>query len=96
MGGAVIGPVDQPGLDPGTADRSQPPGLARRDGPIRCAMDEQHRQVLQQGQDADRLGLARILAAPDGDGGEEQLALEQLAAFSLLARWIDQAQVVKV
>jgi hypothetical protein len=27
------------------------------------------------------------------DGGEEQLALEQLAAFSLLARWIDQADV---
>lgn len=30
------------------------------------------------------------------DGGEEQLALEQLAAFSLLARWIDQADVVSV
>ncbi|UAL30700.1 TIGR02391 family protein [Nocardioides rotundus] len=28
------------------------------------------------------------------DGGEEQLALEQLAAFSLLARWVDQAEVV--
>lgn len=27
------------------------------------------------------------------DGGEEQLALEQLAAFSLLARWVDQASV---
>ncbi|MFD6698315.1 MULTISPECIES: TIGR02391 family protein [unclassified Microbacterium] len=27
------------------------------------------------------------------DGGEEQLALEQLAAFSLLARWVDQANV---
>ncbi|GAA3819359.1 TIGR02391 family protein [Cellulomonas soli] len=27
------------------------------------------------------------------DGGEEQLALEQLAAFSLLARWVDQAKV---
>lgn len=26
-------------------------------------------------------------------GGEEQLALEQLAAFSLLARWVDQAVV---
>ncbi len=26
-------------------------------------------------------------------GGEEQLALEQLAAFSLLARWVDQADV---
>lgn len=26
-------------------------------------------------------------------GGEEQLALEQLAAFSLLARWVDQARV---
>lgn len=26
-------------------------------------------------------------------GGEEQLALEQLAAFSLLARWVDQANV---
>jgi hypothetical protein len=29
---------------------------------------------------------------PSG-GGEEQLALEQLAAFSLLARWLDQARV---
>ena len=29
------------------------------------------------------------------DGGEEQLALEQLAAFSLLARWVDQAEVIK-
>lgn len=28
------------------------------------------------------------------DGGEEQLALEQLAAFSLLARWVDQADVI--
>ncbi len=28
-------------------------------------------------------------------GGEEQLALEQLAAFSLLARWVDQASVQK-
>lgn len=27
------------------------------------------------------------------DGGEEQIALEQLAAFSLLARWVDQAHV---
>ncbi|WP_084696933.1 TIGR02391 family protein [Phycicoccus jejuensis] len=30
------------------------------------------------------------------DGGAEQLALEQLAAFSLLARWIDQADVESV
>lgn len=30
---------------------------------------------------------------PSADGGEEQIALEQLAAFSLLARWIDQARV---
>lgn len=30
------------------------------------------------------------------DGGEEQLALEQLAAFSLLARWVDQADVEAV
>ena len=29
---------------------------------------------------------------PSG-GGEEQLALEQLAAYSLLARWVDQARV---
>lgn len=29
-------------------------------------------------------------------GGEEQLALEQLAAFSLLARWVDQARVEAV
>lgn len=28
-------------------------------------------------------------------GGQEQLALEQLAAFSLLARWVDQAKVVR-
>jgi hypothetical protein len=28
------------------------------------------------------------------DGGQEQLALEQLAAFSLLARWIDQSTVL--
>jgi len=31
----------------------------------------------------------------ESDGGEEQLALEQLAAFSLLARWVDQADVEK-
>lgn len=30
------------------------------------------------------------------DGGEEQLALEQMAAFSLLARWVDQAGVLEV
>lgn len=30
---------------------------------------------------------------PQSDGGEEQLALEQLAAFSLLARWVDQSDV---
>jgi hypothetical protein len=30
---------------------------------------------------------------PPSDGGEEQLALEQLAAFSLLARWVQQADV---
>ncbi len=30
------------------------------------------------------------------DGGEEQIALEQLAAFSLLARWVDQADVASV
>lgn len=29
------------------------------------------------------------------DGGEKQLALEQLAAFSLLARWVDQAKIEK-
>jgi hypothetical protein len=29
------------------------------------------------------------------DGGEQQLALEQLAAFSLLARWVDQSIVVR-
>ncbi|RAX48093.1 restriction endonuclease [Arthrobacter sp. AQ5-05] len=32
----------------------------------------------------------------EGGGGEEQIALEQMAAFSLLARWIDQAEVTKV
>ncbi len=32
-------------------------------------------------------------APPPVGGGEEQLALEQLAAFSLLARWIDQSTV---
>lgn len=30
---------------------------------------------------------------PPVDGSEEQLALEQLAAFSLLARWVEQADV---
>ncbi len=30
---------------------------------------------------------------PPADGGEEQLALEQLAGFSLLARRVDQADV---
>lgn len=29
------------------------------------------------------------------DGGEEQVALEQLAAFSLLARWVDKATVLE-
>ena len=29
------------------------------------------------------------------DGGEEHLALEQLSAFSLLARWVDQAEVIE-
>lgn len=33
---------------------------------------------------------------PPVDGGEEQLALEQMAAFSLLARWVDQAEIKKV
>jgi Protein of unknown function (Hypoth_ymh) len=33
---------------------------------------------------------------PPSDGGEEQLALEQLAALSLLARWVDQADVEEV
>lgn len=31
----------------------------------------------------------------ESDGGEEQLALEQLAAFSLLARWIDQSEIAQ-
>lgn len=30
---------------------------------------------------------------PPAGGGEEQLALEQLAAFSILARWVEQAEV---
>lgn len=30
---------------------------------------------------------------PQDGGGDEQLALEQLAAFSLLARWVDQAEL---
>jgi hypothetical protein len=30
---------------------------------------------------------------PPSGGGEEQLALEQLAAFSLLARWVEQSSV---
>ncbi|MEV6845402.1 TIGR02391 family protein [Actinoplanes sp. NPDC051411] len=33
---------------------------------------------------------------PPAGGGVEQLALEQLAAFSLLARWVDQATVETV
>jgi uncharacterized protein (TIGR02391 family) len=32
----------------------------------------------------------------ESHGGQEQLALEQLAAFSLLARWVDQADVETV
>ena len=32
----------------------------------------------------------------ESEGGEEQLALEQLAAFSLLARWVEQADVKEV
>ena len=32
----------------------------------------------------------------EDSGGEEQLALEQLAAFSLLARWVDQARIETV
>lgn len=32
-------------------------------------------------------------APAPSDGGEEHVALEQLAAFSLLARWVDQAEV---
>lgn len=32
---------------------------------------------------------------PQTGGGEQQLALEQLAAFSLLARWVDQAKVAR-
>jgi hypothetical protein len=32
-------------------------------------------------------------APPPADGGEEQIALEQLAAFSLLARWVDQSTI---
>lgn len=31
----------------------------------------------------------------ESDGGEEQLALEQLAAFSLLARWIEQSEIAQ-
>lgn len=34
------------------------------------------------------------LHVPHGDG-EEQVAMEQLAAFSLLARWVDQATVLQ-
>lgn len=30
---------------------------------------------------------------PPTGGGDDHLALEQLAAFSLLARWVDQAEV---
>lgn len=33
---------------------------------------------------------------PSGDGGEEQLALEELASFSRLARWVDDAEVETV
>jgi hypothetical protein len=33
---------------------------------------------------------------PPADGGEEQLALEQLAAFSLLSRWVAQAGIKRV
>lgn len=48
-----------------------------------------------------RTGFTRQSETPgmhkpqESDGGEEQLALEQLAAFSLLARWIDPSKSIE-
>ena len=41
------------------------------------------------------IGNPGMPTPPLTDGGEEQLALEQLTAFSLLARWVEQADVEK-
>lgn len=57
------------------------------------------RQNLHRGARAFAEGLYTAIRNPgmhrpqESDGGDEQLALEQLAAFSLLARWVDQADV---
>lgn len=75
---------------------SQPkPGAAR----LRLAKDDGSKtyENLHRGARAFAEGLYAAIRNPGmhtpTDGGEEQLALEQLAAFSLLARWVHQAEV---
>jgi hypothetical protein len=74
------------------------PGAAR----LRLAKDDGSKtyENLHRGARAFAEGLYAAIRNPGmhapSDGGEEQLALEQLAAFSLLARWIDQAEVLGV
>jgi hypothetical protein len=74
------------------------PGAAR----LRLAKDDGSKtyENLHRGARAFVEGLYAAIRNPGmhapSDGGEEQLALEQLAAFSLLARWIDQAEVVGI
>jgi hypothetical protein len=71
---------------------------------LRLALDDGGKtyQNLQRGARAFADGLYSAIRNPGmhtpepSDGGEEQLALEQLAAFSLLARWVDQATVEAV
>lgn len=72
-------------------------GVAR----LRLAKDDGGKtyQNLHRGARAFAEGLYAAIRNPgmhrpqQSDGGEEQLALEQLAAFSLLARWVDQADL---
>ena len=81
-------------LDPAKAGASR----------LRLAQDDGGRtyQNLHRGARAFADGLYTAIRNPGmhtpepRDGGEEQLALEQLAAFSLLARWVDQAAVEDV
>ncbi len=71
------------------------PGAPR----LRLAKDDGSKtyQNLHRGARAFAEGLYAAIRNPGmhtpSGGGEEQLALEQLAAFSLLARWVDQADV---
>ncbi|UYB35311.1 TIGR02391 family protein [Arthrobacter koreensis] len=77
---------------------SEPKGDAAR---LRVAQDDGGKtyESLHRGARAFADGLYTAIRNPGmhrpeaNDGGEEQLALEQLAAFSLLARWVDEADV---